>query len=82
MPNTTIDQTPPDIDQAEFDADMEYMCDLVDQIGAHRAQDAITASEHREVDLIFGGLHFDHLWSTGDPAADLLSAWRREAVAS
>jgi hypothetical protein len=82
MSQTTIDQTDADKDQAAFDADMEYMCDLVDRIGAHLAQDAISASAHREVDLIFWGLDFDHQWSTGDRAADLLADWRREAVAS
>lgn len=82
MSQTTIDQTDADKDQAAFDADMDYMCELVDQIGAYRAQDAIAASGHREVDMIFESLHFDHLWSTGDRAADLIAAWRREAVSA
>lgn len=86
MSQTTIDQTDADKDQAAFDADMEYMCELVDLIGSHRAQDSIALSKYRELSLLTVDLYLDGKilgadgttpwWPTDDPAADLLDDWR------
>lgn len=85
MSLTTIDQDQLDKDQAEFDADMEYMCDLVDRIGPHRAQESFAASVHRELDMgivdfclesKIVGPQGELFWPTDDPAAELLDDWR------
>lgn len=85
MSQTTIDQTDAEKDQAAFDADMDYMCDLVDQIGAYHAQESIAESQYRELSLTMADLYLagnilgadgEPWWPTDDPAANLLDDWR------
>lgn len=80
MPNTTIDQTPPDSGQAEFDADMAYMRRLVDNIDVSltppAAEDILAVLEWDAPGCgpyLFNDSDGD--WPD-DAAADLLEDWR------
>ncbi len=50
MSQTTIDHTPPDADQAEFDADMAYMRELLAAIETQGALQPLDAEQSRQLD--------------------------------
>ncbi|WP_217349875.1 hypothetical protein, partial [Mycolicibacterium conceptionense] len=80
MSQPTIDQTPTDADQAEFDADMAYfqgLVDAIDHLTPESAHDIVAGFDqsivcHDEADAaILLGADWPH-----DSAAELLDDWR------
>ncbi len=80
MSQTTIDHTPPDADQAEFDADMAYLQSLVDaienQLTPESAHDIVDGFDQSIVchDGADAGILLAADWPH-DQAADMLAGW-------